>query len=146
MSLKVLQPFIPSIKKHLLLPTATLLCFGLNPASAHPGQPTGSTAIDSAMAKLFGVNTGFTATLESQLKPASGNTITMPGKIAFDTGKARFELKLAEANGLKMPPSAADQMKAMGLDPIVTIPLPEKKLLYLIYPGLQCYVEKPATA
>jgi hypothetical protein len=73
----------------------------------------------------------------------SGNPITLPGKIAFDGGKARFEMNLSEAKGLPIPAGAADQMKAMGLDQITTLSLPENKFVYLIYPGLKSYVENP---
>ena len=40
-----------------------------------------------------------------------------------------------------MPPEAAVQMKSMGLDRIVMIARPDKKAAYLVYPGLQSYVE-----
>ncbi len=69
--------------------------------------------------------------------------MTLPGKIAFDAGKSRFEMNLSGATGLKIPAGALDQMKSMGLDQITTISLPEKKLLYLVYPGLKSYVENP---
>ena len=52
-------------------------------------------------------------------------------------------MNLAAASGLNIPPGAAAQMKTMGLDQITTISLPEKKLLYLVYPSLQSYVENP---
>jgi hypothetical protein len=63
--------------------------------------------------------------------------------IAFDAGKARFEMNLSGAKGLNIPADAAAQMQAMGLDQITTISLPENKFVYLIYPGLQSYVENP---
>jgi hypothetical protein len=68
----------------------------------------------------------------------------MPGKFNFDAGKSRFEMKLSEAQGTKMPPGAAEQMKAMGMDSMVSISRPDKKLIYLIYPGLQSYAEMTA--
>src|SRR5208337_4712248 len=94
----------------------------------------------------LGENSAFTATLESLIKPNAGDPITLPGKIAFDAGKSRFEMNLSGASGLKLPAGAAEQMKSMGLDQITTITLPEKKLLYLVYPGLQSYVENPLPA
>ena len=133
------------MKKSILLTTA-LVALGLTPAFAQPGPPAGGAAFDGAMRKLFGDNSAFTATLESQIKPQSGDLITMPGKISFDSGKARMEMNLATATGLKLPPGAAAQMKSMGLDQMVTISLPEKKSVLLIYPGLQSYVDNPLPA
>ena len=134
------------MKIYLSLLTTATLCIGLAPAFAQPGPPGGGAAFDSAMSKLFGDNAAFTATLESQIKPKSENLITMPGKISFDSGKARMEMNLATATGLKLPPGAAAQMKSMGLDQIITISLPEKKSVLLIYPGLQSYVDNPLPA
>ena len=61
----------------------------------------------------------------------------MPGKISFDAGKSRFEMNMSDLQGPQMPPGTAAQMKAMGLDQMVTISRPDKKFTYLIYPGLQ---------
>ena len=134
------------MKKNLLILTTTILCLGLSPAFAQFGKAPGGPRFDAAMSKLFGENPAFSATLENQIKPESGDTITMPGKMAYDSGKARFEMNMGEAKGLQMPPGAAEQMKAMGFDQMITLSLPEKKLAYLIYPGLQSYVETPVTA
>ena len=64
----------------------------------------------------------------------------MPGKISFDAGKSRFEMNMSEAQGTKMPPGAAAQMKAMGMDTMISISRPDLKLVYIIYPGLNSYV------
>ena len=134
------------MKKYLSILTTTILCLGLTPVFAQFGGSPSGPKFDGAMAKLFGDNSAFTATLEFQIQPKPDETITMPGKVAFDSGKARFEMNLSGAKGLPMPPSAVAQMKSMGLDQMITISLPEKKLLYLIYPGLQSYVENPLPA
>jgi hypothetical protein len=134
------------MKKHFSILTATILCLGLAPAFAQFGEMPSSPAFDGAMAKLFGDNTAFTGTLESQVKPASGNIITMPGKISFDTGKTRVEMNLSEATGLPLAPGAVAQMKTMGLDRMVIISRPDKGLTYLVYPGLSSYLETPMSA
>jgi hypothetical protein len=134
------------MKKFLSLLTTATLCFGLAPAFAQPGQTPGSPGFDGAMSRLFGDNSAFTATIKSQIKPKSDDLITMPGKVAFDSGKTRMEMNPAEATGLKMPPGTAAQMKSMGLDQIITISVPEKKSVYTIYPGLQSYVVNPLPA
>ena len=131
------------MKKIILLLTVAILGLGLDPALAQMDGPPGAPQFDGALRKVFGDNTAFTATLESRITPKSGDMITLPGKIAFDAGKARFEMNLSEAKGLPIPADAAAHMKAMGLDQITTISLPENKFLYLIYPGLQSYMEHP---
>jgi hypothetical protein len=104
--------------------------------------PDGS-GMNPAMAKLFGDNTTFTANLEDQINGSSAADLrTIPGKIAFDSGKMRFDMNMGEAKGGEMDRAAA-QMKSMGMDQIVTISLPDKKTSYMIYPGLQAYVETP---
>ena len=134
------------MKKHLSILTTTLLCLGLIPAFAQFGRMPSGPKFDGAMAKLFGDNSAFSATMEFQMKPSSGDTITLPGKMAYDDGKARFEMSLADAKGMKMPPEAAEQMKAMGFDQMITITRPDKNSSYLIYPGLQSYVTTPMPA
>lgn len=134
------------MKKHRRLLTTTLLGLGLTAAFAQFGGTPGGPKFDGAMAKLFGDNPAFSATLENQIKPASGDPITMPGKLAFAAGQARFEMNLSEVKGLTMPPSAAEQMKSMGLDQLITLSLPEKKVAYLIYPGLESYMANPLPA
>ena len=131
------------MKNHLTILTTAAFCFALIPAFAQLGGSPGGPKFDGAMTKLFGDNTAFTAMLESQIAPKSGDPIMLPGKIAFDSGKARFEMNLSEAKGLQIPADAAAHMKSMGLDQIMTISLPENKFLYLIYPGLQSYMENP---
>jgi hypothetical protein len=135
-----------TMKKYFSLLTAAMFCLGLSPVFAQPGPTPGGAGFDSAMTKLFGENSAFTATLESQIKPKSGDLITMPGKISFDSGQARMEMNLATATGLKLPAGAADQMKSMGLDVMITVSLPAKKSVLLIYPGLQSYVDNPMPA
>lgn len=131
------------MKKYLLILTTTVLCLGLTPVFAQMGRMPGGPKFDGALAKLFGDNTGFTAGIETQIKQKSGDVIILPGKISFDSGKTRFEINMGDAKGLKMPPGAAAQMKTMGLDQMTTITLPEKEMMYLIYPGLASYVANP---
>jgi hypothetical protein len=134
------------MKKHLPILITTIICLGIAPAFAQFGGMPSGPKFDGAMAKLFGDNTAFTSTLEFQIKPASGDTVTMPGKISFDTGKTRFEMNLSEAQGLPLPPGAAAQMKTMGLDQMVAISRPDKSLTYLVYPGLSSYLQTPMPA
>jgi hypothetical protein len=133
------------MKKHSIILASVFICLGLLPAHTQPGPPGGAPGgphLGGATGKLFGDNQTFSATLEMQTTDGSGNNITMPGKISFDMGKSRFEFNLSDLKGAKTPPHSADQMKSMGLDQMVAIDLPDKKVTYLVYPGLQSYVQK----
>jgi hypothetical protein len=139
----LLSSAINYMKTHTKVALTALLCLNLLPAFAQPhmGAAPRGPAMNPGMAKLFGDNTTFTANLEDQINGSSERgSMTIPGKIAFDSGKTRFEMNMAEAKGGEME-KAASQMKSMGMDQIVTISLPDKKTSYMIYPGLQAYVE-----
>ena len=128
------------MKKQFSILASAVICLGLLPAYSQSGPP-GGPHLGGATGKLFGDNQAFSAGLEMQVTDKSGKPMTMPGKISFDTGKSRFEINLADMKGGQMPPDAAAQMKAMGMDQVVTIARPDKKVAYLIYPGLQSYAE-----
>ncbi len=122
---------------------AAILSLGLLSASAQFGGHGSGPSITEAMAKLFGDHQQFTATMEAEAEISTGKTVTMPGKLSFDTGKARFEINMAEMKGSAIPPEAVEQMKSMGMDKMVSISRPDKNMVYLIYPGMQSYVENP---
>lgn len=124
------------------------MAFGLLPASAQFGPPGGrggssGPQFSGATAKLFGEHQSFSATMEFQAAGPQGEPIAMPGKMCFDSGKSRFEMNMSAIRGGQMPPDAAEQMKAMGLDQMVSISRPDKKAVYLVYSGLKSYVENP---
>ena len=126
--------------------TGVVLCSSLFTLRAQPGPGGGSPGPDlsGAMSKLFGDHKAFTAGTEMQIKSArSDEPMTMSGKMAYLDGKSRFELDVTQMAGGKLPPGAAEQMKQMGMDKIVMISLPDKKLAYAIYPTLKAYAEMP---
>ena len=99
-------------------------------------------SFSGAMARLFADNKAFTAALEMEITDKA-DTITMPGKLAFLEGKSRFEMDMAQIKGGMMRPEMAAQIKAMGMSEMTMITRPEKKVIYLVYPGLQAYMENP---
>jgi hypothetical protein len=129
------------------------MAFGqLGPGGGGMGGSAGPN-LGGSMAKLFGDNKEFSGNLEMGIKSQQG-PITIPGKIAFSDGKSRFEMDLTQMKSEKMPPEATAQIKAMGMDKMVIISRPDKKLSFMLYPGLQAYVQtamgeadaKPASA
>lgn len=122
---------------------AALITLGLTPAFAQFGPRGGAQGpqFGGAMDKLFGDHPAFSAVLEFQTSQPGGEAITVPGKFNFDGGKSRFEMNLTETRGTQMPPGAAEHMKAMGMDTVISISRPDRNRLYLVYPGLNSYVE-----
>ena len=135
------------MNKQSLILASAILGLGLLPAYPQFGPRGGAPAgprFSGAMDKLFGDNQSFSATLTVETREnAGGDPMTMPGKITFDSGKSRFEVDLAQASNSKIRPEQAAQMKAMGMDRMAMIGRPDKKTSYLLYPGMQAYVENP---
>ena len=130
------------MKTSSLLLIPAILGLGLLTASAQFGPPGGGgPRFGGATAKLFGENQSYSARLEFQTTASGGEVTTMPGKISFDAGKARFEMDMTEMKSGRMRPEAAAHMKQMGMDKMISISRPDKKIVDLIYPGMQSYVE-----
>ena len=136
-------------KTLLLLATALCLCFTTARAQPGPrggmaGQPPGPR-FGADMAKIFGENSAFSADLECRMirTGTTADEMTMPGKLAYLTGQSRVEMDMTTVKSKQLPPQAAAQMKQMGMDKMIAIGRPDKKVSYLVYPGLQAYVENP---
>jgi hypothetical protein len=136
------------MKHHPHLLTAAFLSITLLSAQAQrPGMggPPPGPNFGAEMAKIFGDNSAFSATMEMHMAGgADGGDVVMQGKIAFSEGKSRFEMDMSQMKNSKMPPQAASQMKQMGMDKMAAISRPDKNVSYLLYPGLQAYVENPS--
>lgn len=134
--------------KRLLLGLATAaICLCLTTVSAQmggPGQNPGSPDFSGPMARLFADHPAFTAATEVQAKNAiQGGEMVMPGKLAYLDGKSRFELEMGSLKGANITADALQQLKQMGMDKLTTISDPDKKLVYMVYPGLNAYAEMP---
>jgi hypothetical protein len=127
--------------KNLFLLTTAIVGLGLTQAFAQFGAQGGGQGpnFGGAMDKLFGSNQSFSATMEFQTSTPNGGDISIPGKMSFESGKSRFEMNMSEMSGTQMPASAVQQLKAMGMDKIISISRPDLKVGYLIYPGLSSY-------
>jgi hypothetical protein len=127
------------------LSLALSLLFGVASIQAQFGRmggPPPGPGLSGSTAKLFGDNSTFSANLEMK----TGNTgdsesMTIPGKIYFDEGKSRFEMDMSETKGGKMSPQAGAQLKSIGMDKMVMIARPDKKISYQVYPGMQAHVQ-----
>jgi Domain of unknown function (DUF4412) len=122
---------------------AVLLGFSLLSASAQPGGMGGpkTPGFGGSLTKLLGDNKEFSSAIEIQTKAPSRGTLTIPGQMYFNEGKSRMQLDMSKSMGANMPPEAVAQIKAMGMDSIVIIARPEKKISYMAFPGLKAYFE-----
>ena len=116
---------------------------GGHTSAAGSGTPGPGTGISGPTTRLFGDNVTFTAELELQTQTQANQKTAMPGKLAFDHGKSSFGLELSAMEGKGIDPKTAAHMKGMGMDKMVLIIRPDKKVSYTVYPSLKAYVESP---
>ena len=94
------------------------------------------------MARIFGNNQAFTATADISVADAQhGSPVEMEAAYAFLKGNLRTDIDMTNMKGAQMPPQAMAQMKQMGMDRAVNIYRTDKKVMYLVYPGLKSYTE-----
>jgi len=136
-SLSALRFALTSVRRGLGCALVLLACW----ANAQFGPPPPSgPALYGATARLFGDNSGFSATMVMSTKE-NGEDISVPGKIAFREGKSRFEMDMTQMKNIKK--KDADQMRSMGMDKLIAISRPDKKLTYQVWPGFKSYMEAP---
>jgi hypothetical protein len=118
------------------------LAASLVTASAQFSSPP--TGVNAAMVKMFGDTKAFTAKAHARLLDKDQNeTLAMPMTMALRDGKLRSELNMSDMKGQAIPAEAATMMKQAGMDQMVTVVLPEKKVTLITYPGLKSFVEMP---
>jgi hypothetical protein len=129
------------MKKIPILAAAVLsLAVGFS-AHAQFGKP-GNPTPDSIISKIFGTNLNFSADMQVDIQmPSQDNDLNVAGRIYFRGGDSRTEVDMTKITGSKMPPHAADQMKAMGMDKMISISKRKTKTVYMIYPGLESYTQ-----
>jgi hypothetical protein len=111
-------------------------------AQMGPFGGAGNIAMNPTMAKLFGNNTAASAKAQVTINDsAHGQNMEMAMNMSMLDGKARMEMDMSQIKGGRMPPNAAAQMKKMGMDKMVIVSLPEKKLSLMMYPSLHAYAE-----
>ena len=117
-------------------------------ACSAPAQLGGSSTpgLNAGMIKMFGETKAFSAQAEARILDKEQKEIsTLPMKVALREGKLRAEMDLSELKGGQIPPEFAAMLKGSGMDRMVTLVLPEKKVTTIIYPGLQSYAEMAST-
>ena len=131
------------MKTKLQLLLSAVLGLTLITADAQPGGGMDGAKADifsGGLKKILGDNKTFSAKIEIEAVGPTGTPVKMPGKIAYNDGKSRMEMDMTKAS---LPAEMLAQVKAMGMDSTVIISRPDKKVAYMIYPGLKAYAEMP---
>ena len=119
---------------------AAFACLLLSGSTGHAqgmgGNP--SQAVSKALSKLFGANASFTA--DSEVEVDGPQKATMAMALSFHQGKTRTEIDLTKMKSDSLPPGAAEQMKAMGMDRVISISDDKSPTALILFPGMKSYV------
>jgi hypothetical protein len=100
------------------------------------------TGVNAAFMKLFSSVGAFTAKVETQVLDGAQNPLVrMPMTFASLDGKVRLEIDLGQVQSKDFTASTLATIKQAGMDRMVSIFRPDKRLTYLVYPGVQSYQE-----
>src|SRR5690242_15652464 len=92
------------------------------------------------LSKLSGDVTAYSAKMELQVFDKNQKEkISTPFDFALLDNKVRVELDVTRMKNTDSPTAAAS-LKQLGMDKVVTLIRPDKKANYMIFPGLQSYV------
>jgi len=126
----------------LLLGSLAVLFQSLTVLAQMPGA-----GMNAAMVKLFGDNMAFTARCDVQVMNSNRQVwLQMPTALAAADTKMRIDVDLGLLRSAAVPQTMAAYYKRIGMDKVTSVTRPDKKALYIIYPGAQSYVVMPLTA
>jgi hypothetical protein len=130
--------------KVLYLAAAVATLLGGAAARAQVPSAGSAMGVDAAFLKLFGAVTTFTARADSQIfDETQKETVRMPIQWAALDGKVRLEVDLEQMSGKDMSPSTLASLKQAGMTRVVSVFRPDKQCTYVIYPGVQSYLNIP---
>lgn len=128
------------MRKTLALLVAGLVC--AVPALAQMGGSSAGQSYNSGMDELFKANPVFSATMQTAINGPQG-AMNVTSTTVYDHGNSRSEMNMANVSAPNVPPGAIAQMKAIGMDDVVTIATTAKTNILTIYPNLKAYVSNP---
>lgn len=106
------------------------------------GQQLSGLAIP--MTRLLGEIKAFSSQAEVKMLDSAGaEAMAVPAAFSMIDGKIRAEIDVSRARSKEISPEVAASIKQMGLDKMVSIVRPDKKMTVFIYPSLRGYVEVP---
>ncbi len=101
---------------------------------------------DNLMEKLFSATPVYSATMFTTIPGPGGSPMTVKAKTVFDHENSWTEMNMMDVQTSNLPPDAveaAEYMKSIGLDDVVTIQPANKLNLYVVYPRIHSYVAMP---
>jgi hypothetical protein len=114
------------------------MAFAQTPAAGTP------TSINTAFVKLFGAVGPFTAKVDTRVLDAyQRQKVRLVMDFACADGKVRYEFSLAQMETKDLTPSKITELKESGMERIIGLFRPDKKMTYIVYPGIQSYVGIP---
>ncbi|HWN96084.1 MAG TPA: DUF4412 domain-containing protein [Methylomirabilota bacterium] len=123
---------------------ALAFSLGVLAASAQRGAP--QTGISAAMIQMFGDIKAFTAQADVHLMDKEQKEISaIPMTFALRDGKMRVDMDLSQAKGSAIPPEAAAMLKQAGMDKMVSLIQPDRKVTAIMYPAARAYAEVPVS-
>ena len=127
------------------LPVALWLVLLSGSAAVAQAPSTGTpTAINAAFVKLFGTAGAFTAKVDTRvLDPYQREMVRLLMDFATFEGKVRIEINVAQMQSENLPPSKITELKESGMERVISLFRPDKKVTYIVYPGIQSYVSIP---
>jgi hypothetical protein len=104
---------------------------------------TGTSPLSGSTLRLFGEHKHFTANLEMVAQgEQAGEKISLEGRLAYSEGRSRFEMDLSQLRSTLINTQAPAQITALGLNKITAISRPDRRISYVIYPGLKAYAQQ----
>ena len=125
---------------------ASLFVLALAASSGFAQVPGGGgpAGMSSALTKLFGKNTAFSAKGEMQVTDSSKREVSYwPMDFSVLDKKIRVEIDLAQTRNKGVPPQMGAMLKQMGMSQVVSIIRPDKALVYVIYPDQRALFSMP---
>jgi hypothetical protein len=107
-------------------------------------MPGASGGVDSALIKLFGDSPSFSGTATIQVLNSNRvEWLRMPGGFSALNGKFRLDVDKGQIKSSKLPPGAIALDKRFGTDRVTSVTRPDTRMIYIIYPNVQSYVNMP---
>lgn len=102
------------------------------------------TGVNAAFTLLFGDVKAFIAEAAVTVHDRQDKElVNTPMTFQVSQMKIRMDVDMARLKSKDLPAGAAEGLKQMGMDRVISIVLPEKQSSYLIYPGLKSYLQVP---
>ena len=128
--------------KRILFPSFAALVIFSWPSLAQVAPP--SPNVPAALAKCFGNVTAFSAKCELRVLDRNDKEkFAAPTEFAMLDGKFRMELDMTQVKGQGIQQEQAAMLKQMGMDKLVSITRPDKKVTMVVYPGMQACLSTP---